>query len=92
METAPRAPRLLPEFNSGCLRSSSGAALGALYDELNAPLAPGRFDTLAPAEVAGIKHGTVNSVTGWLVGADGLRAWQRSAAPDFQACSWAASR
>ncbi len=93
----------LDAYNSGCVNphgcvntegfgcpgpvAAMGEELTQLYDELNKPAAPGRFEYSPPSYMMGIKSGTANSVTGWDVGADGQMAWKTGEQATPMPCS-----
>lgn len=47
-----------------------------LYDDLNGPFMAGDFEYAPPSYMMGIKLNTVNSVTGWGMGAGGRPVWE----------------
>lgn len=93
----------LDAYNSGCLNphgcvntegfkctgpvASMGEELTELFTELNKSAAPAGFEYNPPSYMMGIKMDTVNSVTGWAVGADGQMAWKSSKQATPMPCS-----
>lgn len=92
----------LEHFNSGCATlhgcvSQKGYTcpgppktmspfMSAMYDELQAPMAPDGFDLATPPEyVTGVKTATVNSVAGWV--RDGAQLVWQSQSQNTEACT-----
>jgi hypothetical protein len=81
-------------YNSGCINpqgcvnidkscagplSKLSPGVSALYDSMQKTHVSPSFEFSPPEYVMGVKHNSINSVTGWSVRPDGKRTWQAGA-------------